>query len=421
MSMAGAFQYLTIPLGCPFHLSANPGDFEDSPCLFTRPIYGRLDPTESGGSTVEPEPSEASSSGGDPELEAASPFGPSQPTERDSLVELVFSLVNLKGDGWIDCAELQPFAKLHGFKGSLHEWQQEFEELCEQSGRRSEPGLDPAAFRWLVDENEHFRLTNDRLKRVPVLLDCLRESEAQPSQSPFEAPETQHQAGSSSSSSGPASSSAAASGARTQPSMPSIPEATSSGRDAESEETQSGPSQPTERDSLAELVFSLLNLKGDGWIDCNELQPFAKLHGFQGSNRDWKEEFEMLSKACGLINKPGLDRAAFRSLIDENEHVKVSNARLKNIPRLLECLREYQEVQPCHTPAATSERNHQASSSSSSSQPAASAAASSRAPQQPSCKGSPPQAGDPPPPSTPPPARRSFIPRRFSLDMLHVT
>lgn len=84
-------------------------------------------------------------------------------------------MLDANKDGLLSAEELLPFGELHGFEGDMRAWRQEFAAMCQVARHRS--SLTQSAFRSVVDEWDHFRLTTSRLERVIPMLKVLQQQQ----------------------------------------------------------------------------------------------------------------------------------------------------------------------------------------------------------------------------------------------------
>lgn len=71
------------------------------------------------------------------------------------------------------------------------------------------------------------------------------------------------------------------------------------------------------RPAILDDVFAALDRDGDGFLCAAELQRFAKLSGFEGSDEAWWEEFQLLCEERGCQAEQGLSRSTFTAMLDD--------------------------------------------------------------------------------------------------------
>ncbi len=71
------------------------------------------------------------------------------------------------------------------------------------------------------------------------------------------------------------------------------------------------------RDVLKKATFKFLGCDGDGYLNKQELLPFCRSVGFNGSSEKWTEEYLVLCLYAGCDAALGIGEAAFGRLLDD--------------------------------------------------------------------------------------------------------
>ncbi|CAK9015767.1 unnamed protein product [Durusdinium trenchii] len=179
--------------------------------------------------------------------------GASGTNDRTQLIQQVFTALNRSRTGYLNADELRPFANQTGFEGTDPEWQAEFHLLQKECG--SGPGISLYHFRRLANDS-----SNDGCYCSDEGLRTLLQSMWQGSAS-FSAPMATREP-------------------RQEPAV-----AQASGAD--------------ERTQLIQQVFTGLNQSRTGYLNADEMRPFANQTGFQGTDAEWRTEFNLLRQECG--------------------------------------------------------------------------------------------------------------------------
>ena len=201
---------------------------------------------------------------------APSPAVPNGFGKRDDLLQRVFKALNLSGNGHLASEEMRPFAEATGFDGNDHDWKQEFE-LLKRECKASGPGISLEDFKRLAnDQSEDGCYCSDSdLQALLARLELRRTT-----QNSRATPAVQHSAPS-----------------------PAVPKGFG------------------ERVDLLQRVFKALNSSGNGYLASEEMRPFAEATGFDGSDQDWKQEFELLKQECKA--GPGISLEDFKRLAND--------------------------------------------------------------------------------------------------------
>eukprot|EP00913_Durusdinium_trenchii_P027132 g25459.t1 len=70
-----------------------------------------------------------------------------------------------------------------------------------------------------------------------------------------------------------------------------------------------------ERTQLIQQVFTGLNQSRTGYLNADEMRPFANQTGFQGTDAEWRTEFNLLRQECG--SGQGVSMYDFQRLANE--------------------------------------------------------------------------------------------------------
>eukprot|EP00930_Biecheleria_cincta_P092427 TRINITY_DN8233_c0_g1_i1.p1 TRINITY_DN8233_c0_g1~~TRINITY_DN8233_c0_g1_i1.p1 ORF type:complete len:2246 (+),score=491.91 TRINITY_DN8233_c0_g1_i1:182-6919(+) len=199
------------------------------------------------------------------------PPAPAQNKDLDSraqLVESVFHALDTNKDGQLSANEMRPFATHTGFDGSDHDWAEEFKALCAEGGSAHSVNL--AHFRRLVDDSSDngCYCSNDELESIRGKLPPVQVSLAK---APVVADD------------------------RSQPPV---------AQDADN------------RRELLRAVFNGLDTDCDGCLSAKEMRPFATHTGFDGSDQDWADEFELLCAESGSAQ--GVNLMHFEKLVNDS-------------------------------------------------------------------------------------------------------
>ncbi|CAK9015775.1 unnamed protein product [Durusdinium trenchii] len=195
--------------------------------------------------------------------------GASGTNDRTQLIQQVFTALNRSRTGYLNADELRPFANQTGFEGTDPEWQAEFHLLQKECG--SGPGISLYHFRRLANDS-----SNDGCYCSDEGLRTLLQSMWQGSAS-FSAPMATREP-------------------RQEPAV-----AQASGAD--------------ERTQLIQQVFTGLNQSRTGYLNADEMRPFANQTGFQGTDAEWRTEFNLLRQECG--SGQGVSMYDFQRLANE--------------------------------------------------------------------------------------------------------
>lgn len=83
-----------------------------------------------------------------------------------------------------------------------------------------------------------------------------------------------------------------------------------------------------QRAQLKATVFEMLDEDGDGYLYCPELRRFAAKFGFDGSDAEWEQEYEMLCTELGCQAVEGLTLRAFSRMLDDESGCYLSDEEL---------------------------------------------------------------------------------------------
>ncbi|CAL1153427.1 unnamed protein product [Cladocopium goreaui] len=265
---------------------------------------------------------------------------------RRSLISAAFRALNRSGTGQLSAMEMRPFAELTGFSGTDREWQEEFE-LVRKECASSSSGIPFTDFERLVnDESEDgCYASDDTLRRLPSLIES-KESKFSPgtgqqAEATMAKPRGDradlvesafrflNRSGSGHLSAVEMRPFAELTGftgtdrewqeefellrqecphARIALStfVRLVNDQSDNGRYASDDDLKkllsSSRSQPDGspdgRSALLRSVFAALNRSGSGQLSAVELRPLADRTGFQGSDSEWHEEFNLLRQEC---------------------------------------------------------------------------------------------------------------------------
>eukprot|EP00913_Durusdinium_trenchii_P026419 g24787.t1 len=174
--------------------------------------------------------------------------------ERTQLIQEIFTALNRSRSGHLNADEMRPFGDQTGFEGTDAEWRQEFDLLRKECG--SGPGIS-------LDDGCY--CSDEELRR---LLQSLQ-------------------------------------GGSTSASMPPEPR----------NWAPAAKGNADERVQLIEQVFNTLNRSCTGYLNASEMRPFANRTGFDGTDAEWRQEFELLQKECG--SDTGISLHHFHRLANE--------------------------------------------------------------------------------------------------------
>ena len=101
------------------------------------------------------------------------------------------------------------------------------------------------------------------------------------------------------------------------------------------------------RSELIKAAFQALNWTGTGHLSADEMRPFANQTGFDGTDEDWKKEFEMLLQESG--DHAGITLPNFLKLAndDSDDGCYCSNDELESLIANLEELRKVRVAFVC--------------------------------------------------------------------------
>ena len=90
-------------------------------------------------------------------------------------------------------------------------------------------------------------------------------------------------------------------------------------------------SQAESRTDLTAAAFAALGGSGKGYLTADEMLPFARHTGFDGTDREWRTEFEALLKECGSTG--GVTKANFEKLVNDKSDAGCycSDAELRSL------------------------------------------------------------------------------------------
>jgi len=236
-----------------------------------------------------------------PNLVGASSSAPTEPTERKRLIRAVFEVLDVQGAGYLSSAEMRRFAHLSGFDGDDEEWASEYSLLCSHGGT-SRSVIDLSFFEALVEDesDEGCYLTDGELREAVITL----QSKQQIVEAQQMAPEPANDEG-----------------------RENKADEGEQEKEAEQEEETKPPEvqiepgqKPVSALSHLELiraVFKACDADGDGRLDISEMLQFARFTGFDGSEMDWQEEYQMLcSQYKG--NRSSIDSDFFQQLVEDD-------------------------------------------------------------------------------------------------------
>jgi len=202
---------------------------------------------------------------------------------RTDLVKAVFHACDIGGDDLLDVRELREFANLTGFDGSDDEWAEDYKMLCgDFASGSSYVSLD--VFRQLVDDDSDngCYCSDDELSSMLDRLLAARPSKVQE-------PEPENQ----------------------QDQEPIL--RTPSFTDLATTETE--PANP--RTELILRVFYACDSDGDGRLNQQEMKKMAAQTGFEGTDAEWAEEFQLLCKDKGLNAAEGVSQEVFIDIMND--------------------------------------------------------------------------------------------------------
>merc|ERR1712216_836626 len=82
--------------------------------------------------------------------------------------------------------------------------------------------------------------------------------------------------------------------------------------------TQAASPGKATREAMVRQVFAALDEGGSGHIGSAAMQRFAALNGFDGSDEDWSEEFELMCEEWDCEADPGFSEALFTQWVNDN-------------------------------------------------------------------------------------------------------
>jgi len=188
---------------------------------------------------------------------------------RSELIGRVFTALDRNGNGLLESSEMRRFASQTGFEGDDTEWLEEFSKLCRESGIQGVTSVSQSLFTQLVnDESEETGCYCSDDDLATILSDLRK----------------------------------AGSPLRGGPAM-SAPIA----------------QRPFDlsRAQLVSAIFKECDADGDALLGCKELQRFAELTGFGGSDCEWASAFEQLCQECGANPAHGVDERLLAGLLDD--------------------------------------------------------------------------------------------------------
>ncbi|CAK9015772.1 unnamed protein product [Durusdinium trenchii] len=221
-----------------------------------------------------------------PEQRFPAPEPPARDTdERTQLIQKVFAALNRSHTGHLNADEMRPFANQTGFQGSDAEWQTEFDLLRKECGSGS--GISLHHFRHLVndDSDAGCYCSDGELRTVLQSMQRASTSQAPQSQVPRRGPDY----GAPNGDQGIVDRQAAAKAAK---------------------------AINDERTQLIQEIFTALNRSRSGHLNADEMRPFGDQTGFEGTDAEWRQEFDLLRKECG--SGPGISLFHFQRLANDS-------------------------------------------------------------------------------------------------------
>ncbi|CAK9016115.1 unnamed protein product [Durusdinium trenchii] len=213
------------------------------------------------------------------------PAAPAAADGRTRLIEEVFTALNRSRTGNLNADEMRPFANQTGFQGSDAEWQTEFDLLRKECGSGS--GISLHHFRHLVndDSDAGCYCSDGELRTVLQSMQRASTSQAPQSQVPRRGPDY----GAPNGDQGIVDRQAAAKAAK---------------------------AINDERTQLIQEIFTALNRSRSGHLNADEMRPFGDQTGFEGTDAEWRQEFDLLRKECG--SGPGISLFHFQRLANDS-------------------------------------------------------------------------------------------------------
>ncbi|CAK9015773.1 unnamed protein product [Durusdinium trenchii] len=257
-----------------FHFQRLANDSSDDGCYCSDEELRRLLQSLQGGSTSASMP---------PEPRNWAPAAKGNADERVQLIEQVFNTLNRSCTGYLNASEMRPFANRTGFDGTDAEWRQEFELLQKECG--SDTGISLHHFHRLAnDSSDDGCYCSDQDLRG--LLQSMSEGNSAPVRPPVTPPEPHRPAD----------------------------YGTLNGEAAAT--TNQAMGIVDERVELIKQVFIALNRSRTGFLNASEMRPFANRTGFDGTDAEWREEFDLLQKECG--SNTGISLHHFQRLANDS-------------------------------------------------------------------------------------------------------
>lgn len=111
------------------------------------------------------------------ETSSTAPVAVPAQLSREALERQVFDALSAGGSGTLDSAAMRRFASLNGFEGTDEEWNEEYEDMCEEWECDSSIGFSEATFiRWVNDDSDRGMFVKDR--ELAVIASKLLKQEA---------------------------------------------------------------------------------------------------------------------------------------------------------------------------------------------------------------------------------------------------
>eukprot|EP00930_Biecheleria_cincta_P068753 TRINITY_DN5655_c0_g1_i1.p1 TRINITY_DN5655_c0_g1~~TRINITY_DN5655_c0_g1_i1.p1 ORF type:complete len:1890 (-),score=285.46 TRINITY_DN5655_c0_g1_i1:712-5883(-) len=202
--------------------------------------------------------------------------------ERASLVQEMFSALDLDQNGFLSESEIWRMAAEMGFEGNSAEWSQEYSRLCADRTIDDSLGFDSIAFENLLNDTSDSGCycTNEALYEALRILGNDQETS--------NTADLQHRS-------------------------------SERNRRAEIrlENHEGGDNMGEKRARLIEAIFLVLDLDRNGFLAEHEVWCMADKMGFSGSRAEWAEEYQQLCTDNRVDGRLGFDLIGFKKLLND--------------------------------------------------------------------------------------------------------
>eukprot|EP00930_Biecheleria_cincta_P103898 TRINITY_DN9600_c0_g3_i1.p1 TRINITY_DN9600_c0_g3~~TRINITY_DN9600_c0_g3_i1.p1 ORF type:complete len:1887 (+),score=453.55 TRINITY_DN9600_c0_g3_i1:247-5907(+) len=195
---------------------------------------------------------------------------------RQELITAVFQAMDSGNRSVLSRKDFKIYAELSGFEGSDDDWLQEFKEICKEEGWDEEKGVEREQFSEFVGDDSN---TSDaELRKMLGAMKSQRKAPAGGRKSVVDKPWSR---------------------SSTSQSL-----------------SQFGVTKMSRQD-LVNALFVALDSSRKGALSCSDFKRYGELSGFDGSDDDWKAEFDDMCKDRSWDSEQGVSRLQFAEFVGD--------------------------------------------------------------------------------------------------------